>query len=100
MIFFILSVFFLFQMFSLTAENLFRSLLQCVIVKGTFLSDKQPKLQGCFEGPHETWTHSGVSMKLVHGNIFCSIVYYYCFKCGAEGTLLISHLVHTLIRSG
>ncbi|XP_060566861.1 polypeptide N-acetylgalactosaminyltransferase 11-like [Ruditapes philippinarum] len=57
----------IYQMFSLTAENLFRSLLQCVIVKGTFLSDKQPKLQGCFEGPHETWTHSGPGL-LKHDN--------------------------------
>ena len=53
-------------MFSLTADNLFRSLLQCVIVKGTFLSDKQPQLQGCFEGQLETWTHNGVSIKLIH----------------------------------
>lgn len=49
----------LFQMFSLTSDNLFRSILQCVVVKGMYLGEKSPNLQGCFEGPRETWTHTG-----------------------------------------
>lgn len=47
------------QLFALTEDNVFRSVLQCVVVKGHFLSEKIPNLEGCFEGPPETWTHTG-----------------------------------------
>ncbi|KAL4227368.1 hypothetical protein ACF0H5_012811 [Mactra antiquata] len=46
------------QMFSITRQNRFRSILQCVVVKGTFFNEKSPYLEGCFEGSTDSWLHS------------------------------------------
>lgn len=46
------------QMFALKNDKTLRTILQCIVVKGSFLSDTRPEMQGCFEGHSETWTHS------------------------------------------
>jgi len=48
-------------MMAYTSDRLLRTLLQCVVVKGKFMSESIPLMQGCYEGERETWTHTGVS---------------------------------------
>ncbi|KAH3814979.1 polypeptide N-acetylgalactosaminyltransferase 13-like [Dreissena polymorpha] len=47
------------QTFALTRDRRFRSLLQCIQVKGSFFSDKMATMVGCYEDEKETWTHDG-----------------------------------------
>ena len=49
-----------FQMFALTEDNLLKTILQCIVVRGYFLTDKEPNMFGCFDGPSEKWQHKKV----------------------------------------
>lgn len=45
------------QMFALRNDNQLRTILQCIVVRGHFLSDKEPVMSGCFEQSPEVWKH-------------------------------------------
>ncbi|XP_052234412.1 polypeptide N-acetylgalactosaminyltransferase 13-like [Dreissena polymorpha] len=45
------------QGFSMTRDGRLRTSLQCVVVKGS-IPGVRPKLEGCINGPKDTWTHS------------------------------------------
>ena len=47
-------------MFALTDDSQLRTILQCIVVRGYFLSEKQPNMAGCFEGEPEYWQHKQV----------------------------------------
>lgn len=54
------SVIFHFQTFALTDDGQLKTILQCIVVRGYFLSDKMPNMVGCFEGEPEFWVHKKV----------------------------------------
>ncbi|KAH3789450.1 hypothetical protein DPMN_167630 [Dreissena polymorpha] len=43
--------------FALTRDRRFRSLLRCIVIKGSISGDKMATMVGCNEGDKETWTH-------------------------------------------
>ena len=55
-------------MFALTADSQLKTILQCIVVRGHFLSEKQPNMAGCFEGEPEYWEHKRVKYTLFSDN--------------------------------
>ena len=53
-------------MFALTNDNQLRTILQCIVVRGHFLSDKEPVMSGCFEQSPEVWKHEKVTVKMLN----------------------------------